>query len=142
MYPRNKRRLTKLINIRSNKGYSLIETLIAVVILGVIGIAVFTGLSTAASANIVSDEQTTAGSIARRQIESIQQQAYDSINNPPVYTLITDLPAGYSIVTPVVTRLDPKNNGTGNDDGLQEISVTVMHGTKTVLTLVDYKVKK
>ena len=138
----NKRRLTKLIDIRSNTGYSLIETLIAVVILGVIGIAVFTGLSTAASANIVSDEQTTAGSIARRQIESIQQQAYDSINNPPVYTLITDLPAGYSIVTPVVTRLDPKNNGTGNDDGLQEISVTVMHGTKTVLTLVDYKVKK
>ena len=129
-------------NLKSNKGYSLIETLIAVLILAVIGIAVFTGLSTAASANIVSDEQTTAGSIARRQIESIQQQTYDSVNNPPVYTLLSDLPAGYSIVTPVVTRMDPKNNGTGNDDGLQQISVTVMHGTKTVLTLVDYKVHK
>lgn len=136
------RLMKKAYNLKSNKGYSLIETLIAVLILGVIGIAVFTGLSTAASANIVSDEQTTSGSIARRQIESIQQQAYDSVNNPPVYTLVSDLPAGYSIVSPVVTRLDPKNNGTSNDDGLQQISVTVMHGTKTILTLVDYKVKK
>ena len=125
-----------------NRGYSLIETLIAVLVLAVISVAVFAGLATAASANILSDKHTTAGSLARSQIEYIQLQPYDSVNNPPIYDVISNVPVGYTIVTPMVTRLDPKKNGTSNDDGMQQITVTVMHGTKTILTLTDYKVLK
>jgi prepilin-type N-terminal cleavage/methylation domain-containing protein len=129
-------------DIRSNKGFSLLETLIAIAVLAVISIAVLLGLSMSARANIMSDEQTTAGSIARSQIESIQRQSYDSVNNPPIYSLISNIPDGYSIVTPIAVRLDPKNDGLVNDDGIQQIAVTVMHGTKTILTLVDNKVHK
>jgi len=129
-------------NINNNKGFSLLETLIAVLILAVISVAVLIGLSTAASANILSDKQTTAGTIARSQVEYIQLQVYDSINNPPVYQVIPNVPTGYTIVTPLAVRLDPKNNGLSNDDGIQQITVTVMHGTKTILTLTDYKVHR
>ncbi len=129
-------------SINSERGFSLIETLLAVLILSIISVSVLIGLSTAASANILSDKQTTAGSLARSQVEYIQEQPYDSINNPPVYDVISNVPDGYSIVTPLAVRLDPKNNGLGNDDGIQLITVTVMHGTKTILTLTDYKVLK
>ena len=208
------------INIRDNKGFSLIETLIAIAIMAVISVAVYSGLSTAITANIISDEKTTAGSIARSQIEYIQKQAYDTGDPPGYYSIngmvtgitisnpgtgyavgapvavtsstgtgfigtvasigtggvitgitinvagtgyadgdtvsvtgptmagfsgtvtVYHIPDGYSIVEPMVVRLDPKNNGTGTDDGLQQISITVMHNTKTVLTLVDYKVNR
>jgi prepilin-type N-terminal cleavage/methylation domain-containing protein len=128
--------------IKSEKGFSLIETLIAIVLFGMIAVAVSLGLSMAARANIISDEQTTAESLARSQIEYIQKQPYDSINNPPVYSLVSNIPAGYSIPAPLAIRLDPKNNGINNDDGLQKINITVLHGTKTIFTMEDYKVKK
>ena len=127
---------------KNEKGFSLIETLIAIALFGMICVAVSMGLSMAARANVISDEQTTAESLARSQIEYIQKQPYDNINNPPVYNLVSNIPTGYSITTPLAIRLDPKNNGTNNDDGLQKINITVLHGTKTVFTMEDYKVKK
>ena len=126
-------------DVHSNKGFSLLETLIAIAILAVISVAVLLGLSMSARANIMSDEQTTAESLARSQMEYIQQQPYI---DPPNYDVISNVPDGYSIVTPLAVRLDPKNDGLGNDDGIQQITVTVMHGTKTILTLADYKVHK
>lgn len=88
----------------------------------------------------MSNEHTIAESLARSQMDSIQNQNYDRTNNPPSYAVISGLPAGYSITTPMAARLDPKGDGYTNDDGLQKITVTVKHGTKTLYNLVDYKV--
>lgn len=89
---------------------------------------------------MISNEHTMAESLARSQMDYIQNQPYDSTGNPPVYTVLPNLPATYSIVTPMATRLDPKGDGTANDDGLQQITVTVNHGTRIIYTLIDFKV--
>ncbi len=121
------------------KGFSLIEVLLALALIGILITAIPGALTTAHKTTIVSNELTTAESIARSQMDYIQNQSYDRTNNPPAYGILTGLPAGYSIVTPVAERLDPIGDGTGNDDGLQKITVTVKQGTKVIYTLIDYR---
>lgn len=105
---------------KSEKGFSLVETLIAIALFGMIAVAVSLGLSMAARSNIISDKLTTAESLARSQIEDIQQQPYV---DPPSYEIMdtssTPDYANYSIVSPFVTSWQT---------GIQKISITVMHG--------------
>ena len=115
---------------RGEKGSALIETLIGVVIFGLIAVAVLSSLILAGKSNITSDEQTTAESLARTQMEYVQQQAYS-----PVYSLSPSLnsPADYSIST-AAAYLDPNI--------LQKIVITIQRNAKTVYTLEGYKVKR
>ena len=124
----------------NQKGFSLIEVLVALVLIGVLGTAIPAGLSGANRATITANQHTTAESLARSQMDYVQNQPYDSVNATPVYAVITDLPFSYSIVTPMAQRLDPRGDGTANDDGLQQITVTVKKGDTVIFTLVDFKV--
>jgi len=125
---------------RSQKGFSLIEVLVAMALLGVLGVTVPSALSGAIGATNSMNRHTTAESIARSQMDYIQDQTYDDTNDPPVYDVISDVPDGYSFATPMAARLDPRGDGFDNDDGLQEITVTVQDGAKIAYTLIDYKV--
>jgi prepilin-type N-terminal cleavage/methylation domain-containing protein len=114
------------------RGFSLLENLVALAIFGIIAIGFLSGLTLGLKSNIINNEQTTAETLAKNQIEYIQQQPYsDAI--PPVYSVISELPAGYTINT-TATYLDP--------NGLQKITVTVQRNTRTVFALEDYKVKR
>jgi prepilin-type N-terminal cleavage/methylation domain-containing protein len=124
---------------QKQNGFSLLEVILAVALVGILGITIPGALSTANKTTMVGGEHTTAESVARSQMDYIQNQSYDSTNTTPVYAVLTGLPGDYSIVTPMATRLDPKGDGTANDDGLQRITVTVKRGAKTVYTLIDYK---
>lgn len=121
-------------------GFSLIEVLLALALVSIFGLTVPSALAGANRATIFTNQQTTAESLARSQMDYIQNQPYDSVNATPVYALITDIPSSYSIVTPMAVRLDPRGDGTSNDDGLQQINVTVRVGDEDVFTLIDYKV--
>lgn len=125
---------------------SLIEVLVALVIVALAGIAFLAGLTTAFNGVLVSQSSVTKESLAKSQIEYIKSQTYDDDMNHtnPQYALLTDIPTGYTIVVSAL-RLDPKENGSDNDDGLQQITVTISHvdtmGKVTSLTISDYKVK-
>jgi prepilin-type N-terminal cleavage/methylation domain-containing protein len=121
-------------------GFSLIEVLLAMALVSILGTAVPSALSGANRATMTADQHTTAESLARSQMDFIQNQPYDSANATPVYPLLTELPRNYSIVTPVAQRLDPRGDGTANDDGLQQITVAVKHYDTIIFTLVDFKV--
>ena len=126
---------------RSEKGFSLIETLVAVAIVAIVAVSFLSGLATSARATIVVDEQTTASSLARSQMEDIKSQTYDGTNNPPVYSLISGVPSSYTVNIDA-DRLDPEGDGLGDDDGIQKVVVTVERGGRTILTLEDYKVDR
>ena len=127
---------------RNEKGFTLIEVIIAMALLGIIAIVFLGALATASNAIIIADERATAESLARSQMEYVKNQDYDGVNNPPQYTLLSDTPADYTIVIDAV-RLDPNGDGTDNDDGIQKITVTVDHLEKPeVITLEDYKVDR
>ncbi len=127
---------------RTEKGFSLMEVVIALALLGIVAVAFLGGLSTASRAIFTADERATAESLARSQIEDVKIQPYDGTNNPPGYAPLLDIPEGYEIYV-TAERLDPKGDGTGNDDGIQKITVTVKHHDKPeVIKLVDYKVDR
>lgn len=130
-----------------SKGFSLIEVIIAMALLGIIGIAILGGLATASRTIFIADEQATAESLARSQMEAIKKAAYDAINNPPNYSTskISGIPAGYDI-TITAQRLNPKGDDPNNDDGIQLITVRVYHDDPNklnpVLKLEGYKVDR
>jgi len=113
---------------KSERGFSLVEVVIAIALLGIVGVAFLGGLSTASKAIFIADERATAESLARTQMEYVRNQPYDAdtTHNPPQYSKIPNIPAGYDIDVSAV-RLDPKGDGTTNDDGIQKITVKVYH---------------
>lgn len=91
----------KRLTIFKERGFTIIEVMIAIVLLGIVGLAVISGIGTAFRANQVADKHTTATAIAQRQLEAIEQEDYDDINTDGdgigIYTLISSIPDGYSI---------------------------------------------
>ena len=123
-------------------GASLIETLVALAILGIIAIAFLSGLATASEATAITDERGTAESLARSQMEYIKSQDYINYANPEHedYALITT-PDSYGMeITAVPIDSDTGQPlPSGEDEGLQKITVTIMHQLESVLTVEGYK---
>jgi len=139
-----------------SRGFTLIEVVIAIALIGLIGAAILNALSTASLALIIADQRATAESIARTQVEYVK----DNVANPydgnlthvlPQYLSkapsILPLPPGYGVNTTAVRLdLDQPVNPT-DDDGLQQITVTVtyqeLRGDNRMrerqYVLVDYK---
>jgi type II secretory pathway pseudopilin PulG len=121
---------------KSEKGFSLIETLIGVVVFGLIGIAILSSLAVSSRANVTNADLTRAESLARNQMEYIKSQAYIDDANPVYQTVAT--PPGFNFVTPMAARAGE----TGNDIYLQKITVAVQHDSHTLFTITDYKVNR
>ena len=122
---------------RGHRGVSLIETLVAVAIIGTITAVFLSGLITASKASFTADEQTTAESLARSQMEWVKKLSYEyeateySAQSIPG----NDDYIGYS-ATIAAERLHIP------DDGIQKITVTITHHDKDVITLVGNKVDR
>jgi len=133
---------------KSEKGFTLIETLVALGLLGMIGVSFLSGLATTFAAVMVSQERTVAESLAKSQLEYIKAQDYvltadyDPADPEKRYELI-DIPAdlvekGYDIeISPLPeTIISP-----GEDEfELQSITVAVRRNGEKIITISDYKV--
>jgi prepilin-type N-terminal cleavage/methylation domain-containing protein len=120
----------------NSKGFSLIEVLIALALLGLVAVAFLVGIATASRALIVADEQATAESLARSQMEYVKNCNYE-YGASPSYEQDFESPThpGYFISVDA----DPLENP---DKGIQEIIVTVSHDVSEVIRLEDYKVDR
>ena len=119
------------INLKSQKGFSLVEVLVAVAILSLVGVAYMSALSTSSRALLITDEQQTARNIAELQLEEIRSTNYSLAGYAPM-DISTNYP-GYSVEigAPTLPR-EPDTN-------IQRIELTVFHGDKELYTLVTYK---
>jgi prepilin-type N-terminal cleavage/methylation domain-containing protein len=130
--------------IRKERGYSLLEVLIALAILGLISAAFLMALSAAPRALFIADQRATAETLALSQMEHAKNQPYDP--TPPIaYSLLPDIPAGFSIDV-AGEHFDANRNGIvevpGADAGIQKITVTVRHHGEVIFTLEGYKVDR
>lgn len=118
---------------------TMIEVVVALALLGIITAAFLSGVATAARATLITDEQTTAESLARSEIEYIKSYSpYLSVGSNPTYPIDPSIPlaSGWSIQTPVVDLVH------AIDDGIQKVTITVQHDGKTILSVTGYKVNR
>ena len=123
----------------SERGFAMVEVLVALVLIGVTGVSFLSALTTVSKSTIITDLHSTADSLAVSQMEYILSQSYDNTNNPPQYALLPDIPDGWS-VNITAERLDPENDSINDDDGIQEIRAIVNFGSKQTFTLTSRKV--
>ena len=119
--------------LRGQKGFGLIEVLIAVAILSIAATAFLGAISTSAIAINKQDRKITSEAIAVSQINHTKSQAYQIA--PASYAVIPSLPTNY-LVTSDATAI------AGRDDNIQLITVTVSRGGNVLYTLEDYKVNR
>jgi len=115
-------------------GATFIETVVALALLGIIAAAFLSGLATTSRAATIADEQTTAGSLARSQMEWAKKvgYVYEATEYSPAPTPGGDDYAGYSAIIAAEALNNP-------DDGIQKITVTVKHHDKEILNIEGYK---
>ena len=148
-------KLTIINKIKGNqKGFSLTEVLLAVMIFGVVGISVMAALNASSKTITSAHEMTVAESLSRTVIEYVKRSPYDATSSP-VYDsdnmdygallgLSGDPYYGDYAVDVDIVPLDPEADGTGDDDGMQKVTITVTYlpQSRPVLTTVAYKVDR
>lgn len=135
------------------KGISLVETLIAVSILGAIGVVFMTSMITAHRSVGILDEQLQAEALIRSQLEDIKDAPYQDSG---VYPVTVNVPPQYSVV---ITVESPTCIGTADDcipleelmggpiTTIQEVTVSIFRPSgdgenRTILSVSAYKVKQ
>jgi len=117
------------------RGFTLVETLVALAIFGLVAGVFLSGLTVSSKSVMVSQERVAAESLAKSQMEYIKAQDYSDIGNYLKIDVPTDLrDQVYDIAVD-----DPVDIHLGE---LQKITVTVTHNGDTVFTLVGYKVNR
>jgi len=114
----------------NEKGFTLLEVILSIALLGIICIAVLAGLSTASKALFTADQLETAKNLAETQIEYIKGQPYATTYVPPP---IPPEYAGYSATVDI-------SSITSRDGNIQKITIIIEHSGKQVTTLEGYKV--
>lgn len=119
---------------KEQKGVGFIETLVALAIVGAVAVTFVNSLVTTSKANYTADEQTTAESLARSQMEWVKNLSYIEETSQYSPAPILD-DADYTDYSVLITA-QPLHNP---DDGLQKITITVKHHDVPLITLESYK---
>jgi len=120
----------------------LVESLVAVAILGIAIVAFVMALSSGALAVREGNQQVVAQSLARTQLEYIKPQDYIPTadydpDNPDASYNTVGTPGGYTISVEVDSITEP-----ATDEDIQKITVTISLGDEDILTVEDYKVNR
>ena len=135
---------------KSEKGFSLVETLVALGLMAILAVGLLSGLATTFRAGGISQERVIAESLAKSQWESIKAQDYiltadyDPADPEKSYELI-DIPDELAMKDYTV-EIDPPqavdSPSGGSDFELQSITVVINREDKPLLMMSDYKVGK
>ena len=117
---------------KDERGLTLVESLITVAIVGVALAAFGVALSTGALAVSENDQDVTAQSLARTQMEYTKGYPYD----PYATTYPTANTTGNYIITVAVTPVPD------TDENIQKVTANISRDGQVLLTVEDYKVNR
>ncbi|UCC17070.1 MAG: hypothetical protein JSU58_00515 [Dehalococcoidales bacterium] len=118
---------------RNQAGFGLVESILAVAILGSTVFMLLGGLSTGAVTVGILQEDIVAENLGRTQLEYTKSLPFQTA--PFSYYSVEEIPEGYSVTaeaTPVSIR----------DDNIQRVIITVYRDDKTVYILEGFKVNR
>jgi prepilin-type N-terminal cleavage/methylation domain-containing protein len=111
---------------KSEKGTSLIEVMVAMALLGIIGVTLLSGTATTSTARVTADERSAAKILAETAIEEVKKAEFDtsySFTVPPEFN-------GYTVDLTVTNIMS---------GSLERVTAAVEHRGRVVLTLESYK---
>jgi prepilin-type N-terminal cleavage/methylation domain-containing protein len=120
---------------RSQKGFSLIDVLVSMAIIGIVGVGLLSAMTTSSRAAIATDQMDTARVLAQSQMEYVKRLDFSSSGTyTPQAISSTDYPGYAAIITaaPAAER----------DGNIQKITVTITRNGNTITTLQDCKAKR
>jgi len=117
----------------NEKGFALLETIVAIAFLGFVAVAFLGGLGTSTKATMTMGERAIAETLARSELEYVRNCTYQYDTEEYEVNPMLSIPESWNITSPVV---EPVHE---TDDGLQKVTVSVEHNGKTVLSLFTYK---
>lgn len=123
--------------IRREAGITFMETAIALAILGAISVTFLNGLTTTSKSVFMTDERSTAESLAQSQMEWAKNATYaygaTTYSSAPI-------PDGkdYQNYSAVISA-EPLNTP---DDGIQKVTITIQRSSQDVFHLEGYKVDR
>jgi prepilin-type N-terminal cleavage/methylation domain-containing protein len=126
-------------------GFSLIETMVALALLGVVVVAVLSAFSSATLAGYRHGLDTTLDRLVRSDAEFIKRQAY--VPKPPPAGAYANLAAPGYVFTILVTYYSPGPapprgfSAANAERGLQQITLTVTAPGGASETLIFFKVR-
>ena len=118
--------------LRSERGVTLVEALVAVAILGAALVVFLAGMSAGLLSTSQSDRLSTAHELARSQMEYTKAAAYNAA--PYAYPTVTP-PSGYAVSANASAI-------SGGDANVQLITVQVTKDSAVVYALEGYKVNR
>lgn len=118
----------------NQKGMTLIETIVAVAIIGAVCVVFLSGLAVSSKGTFKIDEQATAESVARSQMEWVQGLRYED-NTTQYSPANLDAFNDYEGYTANITA-EPLHSP---EDGIQKITITIVHNGNSVMSIEGYK---
>ena len=135
---------------KGQRGVTVIETVIALALLGIFGMVFLSAISTSSITMANAEKKVHVDNLARAQVEytkecSYIEYIYGPPDTPPDYQRLDELdpadpyavivPSGYSINVAAVALHNP-------DDGIQEITVNILREGENLLVVKGYKVDR
>ncbi len=130
---------------KSERGFTLVEVLVAMSLLGICVIGLFSLLVPSTKLLLNTNLKQTARNLATSQLEYIKNLPYDDSSPNDVLMLRDhyspeDLSTQYPGLTPHVFAARVRPSGSTNlDDGVQKITITVSQSDNILATLEGYK---
>jgi prepilin-type N-terminal cleavage/methylation domain-containing protein len=112
---------------KGQKGFSLLETILALAILGAISASFMSGLASTSKARVVADERAAGKILAETLMEDIKSQPYEAYYTPAI-------PGEFPGYTATVSVQE--------NNYIQSINITIQHRDHDVLMLQSYKVNR
>lgn len=118
--------------LRDCRGALVFETVFALFVFSLIGVAVLTGLSTTHTSGAVVERQSIAENLVGNQMSYMFSQPY--LEPPSTYLTISGVPQGYTVTCTAETY------EAGNPN-IEKVVVTVAFGSNQVLVLETLRTK-